>query len=758
MVSKAEEPLTLGDPSGELGNRRPVLLCRATTNQGYHPQWSTNGGGERQGIDFAFLLGVLRRRILVIFAFLVSGIGFGWIAQHHIKASYTSSASLLLEPKRTDSFGADTQFGSMYVDEAKIASVVSVIESSNLLSRVVESEHLDRLDEIDPQRTGGPRWLELRKPAKVQRPDPDARLDQALNWLERAVRVQRVGLTYVVTIDVRAPAPKLAQRLAGAIANAYLADQVERKTAATQRDTAWLKDRLNAVRDQLEHSEEALDATRRKYGLLETALGSGATMDRQALTELNAQLTQAQIEVTNFRARYEQTERARASGKLDGLPELTDSRVVTDIRGKQADTAKELSSLSAVYGRNYPEVLRLQQGQRILQQQLDAEVSRIVETQRNQYQAAVARERMMSNRLQQAVAAQDSNAGDEGHERVRNAIRVVDANRGLYDALLTRWREVVQQQQREEPEARIISPANLPDRPSFPKPLLLPAGGAVIALLVSLAVVLLPHLFDRRFATVTAVEQGLGLPVLGAAPMLRRHELRTRKRTQTILEFTSEQPLSRFVENLRMLRAFLQISADAQGTVLQVTSAASGEGKSTMAAALAISAATAGVRTVLVDADVRSSSVSALFKLQHTKGLTDVLEHGEPVRLVLRKLGELPLAVLASGRAPLPRPDLIHSTQFGALLEELSQSFGLVVLDGPPVLAVSDSLVMSKYAHATILVLQWHATPRSAAEQAVKMLRMVNARIAGVLLNKINPSNLSRYEGGYSEYRFDNTT
>jgi capsular exopolysaccharide synthesis family protein len=183
-----------------------------------------------------------------------------------------------------------------------------------------------------------------------------------------------------------------------------------------------------------------------------------------------------------------------------------------------------------------------------------------------------------------------------------------------------------------------------------------------------------------------------------------------------------------------------------------VTSAVAGEGKSTVAATLAVSAASAGVRTILIDADVRTSSVSAMFGLRHEEGLTDILELGVPASSILHDRDDMPLAVLGAGSALLPRPDIIDSDEFRALLRELAQTYSLIILDSPPVLPVSDALVLSRYADATILVVKWRATPKAVAGQAVKALRTVNAALAGVMVNKIDLSKVSQYECGYSEY------
>jgi capsular exopolysaccharide synthesis family protein len=737
------------------GARRHDALTVVTTGRGYAEMPPAQDAAPGGGIDFGSLLRTLLRRSPIIVAMAVVGALAGVKLTSMIKPVYTSSVSVLLEPKRSDSVGSDTLFGSVMVDTTKIASVVSLIESSDLLTRVMDAQKLEDDPEFgDPPVSIVRKWfgfLPFLKAPPV-RNDLAARRERALGVLERAVRVDRVGYTYVLTIEARAARPETARRVAAAVADGYLNDQVERNTASRQRDTVWLAQRLTDARRDLAQSEQALDAVRQKYGLRD--LGSGATVDRQALIAgLNTQLAQAQADVATLRARYEQAERARASGgSLEGLAEAATSAEISGLRTTEATLTQKLADLSAVYNDTFPDITRLKESLRTVQGQIATAVSRIVEVRHNEYDAAVARQRALSEQLQAAIANDGGTSGDEGREQVRDAQRIVDANRGLYDSLVNRWREVQQQQVREEPEARIISEASLPAVPSSPKPMLLPVGGGAAMLFLGLGLTLVPVFLENRFVSVTAVEQRLRLPVLGAIPMLRRRDLAVARRRRSIVEYTSRRPLSRFAESLRMLRAHLHISPDGACSIVQVTSAVAGEGKSTVAGTLAVSAASAGVRTVLIDADVRTSSVSAMFGLRHEEGLSDILELGVPARSILQDRDDMPLAVLGAGSSLLPRPDIIDSKRFLTLLRELSESYSLIILDSPPVLPVSDALVLSKYADATILVVQWRATPKAVAEQAVKVLRTVNAALAGVMLNKIDLSKVSQYECGYSEY------
>jgi polysaccharide biosynthesis transport protein len=712
-----------------------------------------NRPAEAAGLDIGVLLRTLRRRLYIVVAMAVLGGTLGAWAQSKITPRYTSYVEILLDPRRTDTFGAEAQFGSVYVDAAKIASVVSIIESSELLGRVVKQLRLDE----DPEFGGQPDSLKHRlfgflpfvKPPVVLNDQP-SREARALGRLGLAVHTDRVGVTYVLTVSASATRPDTAQKLAAAVAAAYLDDQVNRKVAATQRDSAWLGDRLTDARHQLMQSEEAVEELRRKYGLVETDRGSGATTERQTITDLNAQLTQAQTEVAARKARYEQADRTRAAGgSLEGLPEAASSRVIDDLRKSQAEVAARLADLSHVFQDNFPEIRRLKDQQALLQKEINTEIARVVDGLRNEYETAVARERVLNQQLQQISLAANSTSSSDGRVELRDAQRLVEANRGLYDNLLTRWRDVQQQQTREDPEARIISQANFPAEPSSPKPLILPVAGFAAFTLLGLGLTLGPALFDRRFVTVADLERRLGLLVVGSMPLLKRRDLSSARRKVSVFDYSMHKPLSHFAESLRTLRVYLRISADGTPSVLQVTSAVPGEGKSTTAAALAMSAAAAGVRTVLVDVDLRSASLSGMFGLREKEGLADILELGIPAHTVVHELDDMPLAVIGAGSSYLPRPDLVNSRQFEALLDELAKTYHLLILDSPPVLPVSDALVISKHADATILVVEWRATARNLVEQAAKMLRTVNAPLVGAMFNKVDVAKMGGTEYGY---------
>ncbi len=670
---------------------------------------------------------------------------------------YTSSVSLLLDPQRPGSFGSEGQFVNALVDGTKIASVVSIIESSELLLKVVASEHLADDPEFNTRKESFLRtccsFLPFLK-SPVLKNDPETRTQTALSNLIAAVRVERVGVTYVLNVAVTSGRPQTSQRLAAAVVNAYLDGISDSKAEANRRDGMWLANQLSDVRRKLAEAEESAEVIRQKYGFLETGERIGTGVDRQTLTELTRELEQATADLAGRRARYEQVQRLRSSDTgLESLPEVSSSAVFQNLLTKQNELAQQLVTLRAVYHDTAPAVQRVVEERREIGALISAEISRIVEGMRIEMEAAATRESALRARLTAMKAGQEASPKEvEGRVQLRDAERLVDADRGLYESLVARWREVQQQTARVEPEARVISQAFLPGAPSWPKPLLLPAAGGAIFLLLGTVGLLAPTILDKRIVSPTAFENQFGLPVLGAIPLVQKSELKLVGGTSSIVDYSIRKPMSRFAESFRSARAYLQLSGDQGPRIIQVTSAVPGEGKSTVAAAMAVSAAAAGIRTVLVDVDVRFSAISSMFGIEGEPGLADILWDGASVESVLQTNYQPRLAVIGAGSIRRPQPDMVLSDRLSALVRDLSQSFSLVILDCPPALAVSDALIASRCVAETVLVVEWRSTAKDVINEAIKALWAVDAPLTGIILNKVNLSKLHVYSGTYQKY------
>jgi len=236
------------------------------------------------------------------------------------------------------------------------------------------------------------------------------------------------------------------------------------------------------------------------------------------------------------------------------------------------------------------------------------------------------------------------------------------------------------------------------------------------------------------------------------APILGKSDLSVGSTQLTITEYLLVKPVSRFAESLRLLRLHLRITGKGGPKIIQLTSAVPGEGKSTMAASMAISAAVAGVRTVIVDLDFHRPSIGKIFSGQQSRGVFDILLGTSPKDAALARHETLPLCIIDAGSVGEPRTGMIESAKLRTLIEDLQQQFDLVILDSPPILAISDPLFISGIVDATIMVVAWGSTPQKLVDEALGALRASNAPVAGLLLNKANFAKAGKYGVGYYVY------
>jgi polysaccharide biosynthesis transport protein len=298
------------------------------------------------------------------------GIVLGYWVQKVLPPKYASTVSILLEPKRPGGVSDDGQFANLQVDSTKIGTVASIIESSTLLGRVVQSENLaDDPDFSGPMPSVLDRGcIVLRKwipfpVCELPQPEPntrEAREARALYRLQHAVSTTRVNFTYVINVQVVAPKAADAQRLATAVAEAYLDDQFETRQEAAVRDTTWLAAQLAEMRTELITSEEKVEALRKQYGLTETQ-GPNSTTDRQVISELTGQMVTAESAVAAAQAKYQQVQRIRkGNGDLGSLPEAATSLTIQQLRVQQTEVDRRIADLTARYTASYPGLIDAQ--------------------------------------------------------------------------------------------------------------------------------------------------------------------------------------------------------------------------------------------------------------------------------------------------------------------------------------------------------------------------------------------------------------
>jgi succinoglycan biosynthesis transport protein ExoP len=709
-----------------------------------------------EATDLRRVVNFIRRRWEIITASVLAITIVTVAATFVIPARYTATAEVLLEPKKENIFGGDNIIPALNLDSANVDSQVSVIRSITLLRRVVQANGLVGDDEFGESRKRdlfdvALRSLFSREPVEASSRSDDAQgILRAIDHLADALTVNRVGRTYVISISVTSKDPAKAVRLANAIADAYVVDRLEARYDAAKRASAWLTDRIASLRGQVRQSEEAVAKFRQDNNLTVSREGTVAVSEQQ-LSELNSNLIAARAETAEKRAKYQQTRQLQDRGAdLQAIPDVVRSTVISDLRKQQAEITRKEADLVARYSEAHPAVVNARAERRDVERNIGAEVARIIGNLKNEFDVAKARE----DSLQASLNVLTGAGGGDGTlgVKLRELERASDANRTLFENFLSRAKITQEQVSFEEREARVISPATMPDRPSFPRKLQFLIAALALGLVLGLAGAYAADTLASGFNTPHDVEVELGRPVLATVSLLGTRERKIDRKVVDPATYFIKKPLSQFAEQVRAVRVGVQMD-DVQdpAKVLLITSSLPKEGKSTLAMCLAFSAVKTGQRTVLLDCDLRHPMTSRYFGGDGRLGLTDYLVGAVPLDSILVTSGSLVL--IPAGSRSQNSTDLLASARMKQLIEQLRATFDYVVIDSPPVSPVVDAKVLLQYVDKVIFAIRWQSTPKGAALECLQHLTSEH-KIAGVVLNCLNERTASRYGQYQSSKRY----
>jgi len=261
---------------------------------------------------------------------------------------------------------------------------------------------------------------------------------------------------------------------------------------------------------------------------------------------------------------------------------------------------------------------------------------------------------------------------------------------------------------------------------------------------------------SSAFVIPTQIEQTLRLPMLASVPLINVDDIEREGCSFDILQYLVTNQFSHFAEALRCIRFGLRrTDGDKTAKVIQITSAVPGEGKSTLAATLALSSALSGARVVLIDCDFRRPMTTKFFHLTKTGGLSDLLSGRAEWDEIANIYSNSSLTVVPVGNCDQSSLDLIGSPAMIEVLKFTSEHYDLVFLDSPPILPVSDAAIISSIAEKTILLVEWNKTDRDLVCQAIDSVHLNKGTVSGVVLNKVNLAAIRSYGYNYRKYYGD---
>jgi polysaccharide biosynthesis transport protein len=715
------------------------------------PDRGRNAGDRPEhGVDALsprLLLAALRRRRLGLLANVVLWPLFAFIAIKQVPPQYTAVGSLVYEPSEYKVRELQSILQADPTTEAVMASQAEILRGLRVVQRVAERGNLYDNPEfnhalrprghlaraIDTVRAWFAPVLPTARPA-LPGPTRDASRDATLFAVQQAFDAHTVKFSRVLEVDFTANDPQVAATAVNNAMDIYIKDQYAAKYRAVDHATEWLNKRVADLRQEVHNGEDRIAAYRAQQGL---AQGMHAGMDAEQISNLAEDLVHARTALGNAEAKLD-----AARGNAGAAAQAAIAPSVVQLRTFQDQLSTQIQSQQGRLGPNHPEALSLQRQYADAQRAVAAETARVVSATEAELRAARERVASLEQDLRNGEAAADRSANAQV---ALNAMqRDADAARQQLQVVLDSIQQTGQQAALESSEAHEISLALPPDTPSFPRTVPLMAAAITFGVLAGLLLVYLLELADTTLRSGEAIRAAFGLPCFALLPELPRRRLGN----LSVDEYVARKPMSPFAEQIRTLRAGLWMGAE-RPRVIAVTAARPGEGKTTVALALARSAASSGEHALVMECDLRRPTFALRLRASAPQGLADCLRNKLTPSEAICTDTVTGMGVMQAGRIGTDLPDRFLSDTMARMLSELRLKYDLILLDSPPVQAIAEARILAGIADATLLCVRWCVTPLPVVQHTLELLEEAHAHVAGCALTRVDAR--AHVRSGYAD-------
>lgn len=716
-------------------------------------------------LDVLALLRILYRRWRMIAAIIAIGMVLGVAYTMQATRRYTAEFSILVVPAKASLLARDDGGPDRVMDPGVVESQVEVLKSDSVAAMTVRALDLTK----DPTVMGQPPgWLSSAIGAVVHmfsaksEGGPSAGdLEQiAVDNITSALKVQRVGATYVLQASYTNTDPLRSAQIANGVANAYLVSQLDARYQATRRAADWLQTRLNTLREETSTAEIAVQRFKAENGIVDTARG---LITDQQLTDASSQLATAHDDTSAAKANLDRIQEVLKSDDAVNatVPEALKDDVLNRLRAQYLDLSSRTADLLSRFGPKHGAVIKLQNQMNEITKVARDELGRIAESLKSTYESAAAKEAAVKQDLQNAVNKADS--ANKAQVKLRDLESTAQTYRNLYDNMLDKLQQTTQEQTSPADSARIITAAAVPGRPSSPKWMVNMAAAVVGSLAFGVVLAVVRELMGNGFKTAEDVMNYAGLECLGTLPRVA-----VNRRTARALRFAAPTPgvtilgahsavarhallapFSRFTETIRSVKVSIDIAKIGHNaSITGIVSSIPKEGKTTFAANLALMTAQMGHRTLLIDGDMHNPSLTRTLSPDAAVGLIDLLEHRSSITSVVLKdqpTGLYFIPTVVKQRKP-NSVSLLTSETMSKLLATFREQFEFVIIDLPPIVPVVDVKAAATMFDNFVFVTEWSKTSRDVVRDALLTSEQVRERVIGVVLNKADIFELKRLE------------
>ena len=758
-------------------------------------------GGEDQKIHLRELWRTVRKRKWLIATIALIITTLVTIEMYRTRNVY--QASTLIEiGKDMTTLGRP---GSIYGDDydpfymVNIKTKMLMVKSRSLLEAVVTEKHLDQ----NPRffQTGGKKslWQAIRaigtkvgikNNETTEEPSADSqiavitdtgpegaeqekrRLEGCIAMLEGGLSVESVKETRALRISFIHTDPKIAAEVTNAVAANFLDKNFENKTEKFRGAAKWLEDSTRRLLAKVEEADQRLANYTREHGIFAT--DKEGTLTTSKLSNLHDHVLRAQTDRMLKQSLYDEVK----EGRVEKLPEayadllFKTAPKVADLQKQLGDLETENAELGVKYGLENPKLRVVQEKIAAIKGQLRDSSKSLEEKLKNEYERAVRDE----NLLKTALAQAKGEAIQQNQDAIQYNIlkQDVDTNKALYQDFLNKTNQAQAQVVEQQNNLRVIEPAQVPGFPVGPRRFFTIMVSLLLSTASGVGLAFLLEYLDNTIKTVEDVSRYAQLPALSVVPAVsgNAHRGLASKRRRALGNGSSRHAQSEAAfqlatldnhssaaEAYRVLRTSVLLSAAGRPPKsILITSGQPGEGKTTTVVNTAISLAQMGASVLIIDCDLRRPTTHKVLGVDHTQGLSTYLSRDVPLDELIQKLPIANLSLLPCGPVPPNPAELIISDKMKDMLRELAERYDHILIDSPPLINVTDPVILSTMVDGVILVVHGGKSTRDIVRRARQELTTVGAKIFGVVLNNVDLRRdgadnyyYYRYHSGYGQ-------
>ncbi len=704
--------------------------------------------------DLREYLRIVTSRWPLILAITLASLVLALVRFYLTPPAYRATALLQIEQRSPVALsGERNPYVEAYLRQTYFPTQFRLLRSRNLAERTVRSLEFQVDDGADT-----PAEDEAEIAAKARR-------------ILSAITVDPVSGTELVSIHHISSDPKHSADVVNTLAQEFISWNIENRAGIVDRTSNFLNLELDRLRQEITDKEAQLAEYQRRSDIVSADPGSNLTLRR--LEQLNSDLLSARSET---RARLSAL-RELSSRSQEAVADAESNGLVGDMRRNQVRLEADYDSKLQTYKPDWPDMVELKASIDDAEREILAAIDRYVGEARTrlrgEYQAALGKERGIEREIDTVKSqALDFNSASVEYNSLRLEI---DTRRERQDELLRQLETAAMSARMfddRQSNVRVIESALVPTRPFRPSFRNSVVSGLALGLALGIGLALLLHLLDRTVKTPEELERLLKLPLLGVIPDVsegsrgsayygyygygRKRGSRSRDKTSEAIEQVELLPAIRprlaICEAYRSLRTALLLSSAEKLRLISITSAESGEGKTTTATNLAVVLAQLGKQVLLIDADLRKPRLHKVFGESNQAGLVNSLTGTVQPEELIRSTSVPNLFLSPAGPHPPNPSELLASERMRAFLEFAQQKFDMVVIDTPPVLAVTDAVIVARFCDGVVLCFRAEKVLREDVKSCRNRLQMADTRILGAILNRHQPAKGGGYGRRYRHY------